>query len=94
MKHYIIVKLKDKAMLPELSEKAESIFSETLSIEGIRSVKVHTSCSDISNRYDLMIEMDMTPEALSLYVPCEPHQRWKALCDPLMESKVIFDCEE
>ena len=92
MKHYIIVKLKDSADMPALAEKAKEIFSETLQIPGVHSVKVKKSCSDKPNRYDLMIIMDIEPQALPVYDACDAHQRWKKLCDPLQESKAIFDC--
>ena len=92
MKHYIIVKLKDRANTEELAKKAKEIFAETLEIPGVHSVKVKKSCSELPNRYDLMIIMDIEPQALPVYADCEPHLRWKKLCDPLQESKAIFDC--
>ena len=93
MKHYIIIKINDKSALPELEAKAGEIFPKTLSIPGVSSVEVHRSCSDIPNRFDLMIIIEMQPEALAAYDASEPHQQWRRLCDPLLESKAIFDCE-
>ena len=93
MRHYIVIKLKDRSDLAYLAEKAEQIFAETLAIPGVDAVEVRRSCSDRTNRYDLMIEMAMTPEALPVYDDCDAHQRWKQICDPLQESKTIFDCE-
>ena len=93
MKHYIIIKTGDPAAAPDLAAKAEEIFPKTLAIPGINSVEVHRSCSDIPNRFDLMIIIDMEPEALSAYDVSEPHQEWKKICDPLLGYKAIFDCE-
>ena len=93
MKHYIIVKLKDRADMPALAEKAKEIFSETLQIPGVHSVKVKKSCSDKPNRYDLMIIMDIEPQVLPVYDASEPHLEWKRFCDPLLEKKTVFDCE-
>lgn len=92
MKHYIIVKLKDRSNTDMMAENAKEIFAETLAIPGVHSVKVKRSCSDKANRYDLMILMDIEPQALPVYDACDAHQRWKKLCDPLQESKAIFDC--
>ena len=93
MKHHVIIKISDPSALPYLAAKAEEIFQKTTSVPGVRSVEVHRSCSDIPNRFDLMIIIDMEPEALAAYDASEPHQEWKKLCDPLLASKAIFDCE-
>ena len=62
-------------------------------IEGIHAVKLHLSCSERSNRYDMMIEMVMEPEALPVYDASEPHLRWKQEYGGHIEAKAIFDCE-
>ena len=93
MKHYIIIKVNDPAALPGLAAKAEEIFPKTLSIPGVEAVEVHRSCSDIPNRFDLMIIIDMQPEALPVYDVSKAHQEWRRICDPLLENKAIFDCE-
>ena len=93
MKHYIILKLKKGTDVPALAKKAEEIFGLTLSVPGVESVEVFSSCSDLPGRFDLMIKIEMAPEALPVYDACEPHQQWRRLCDPLLENKVIFDCE-
>ena len=94
MKHYIIVKFKNGTDVKALYEPVKKIFDETLKIPGIHGVDVRTSCSDRDNRYDLMIVMDMEPEALPAYDVCEPHLRWKEQYGPLMEKKALFDCED
>ena len=94
MRHYIIIKLKDRSKRDEIAARAEEIFSQTLSIPGVETLSVRKSCSDKSNRFDVMIEIGLEPQALPVYDASEPHQRWKAYCDPYLESKTIFDCEE
>ena len=59
MKHYIIVKFVDGTDVKALEEPVCRIFEETLEIPGIHALKVKMSNSDRSNRYDLMIELDM-----------------------------------
>ena len=93
MKHFIIVKFRDRndtqKLLPEITE----LFNRTLEIPGVESVQVHPSNSTRENRYSLMIEMTLTPEALAVYDGCEAHRTWKAVYADRIESKAIFDCE-
>ena len=93
MKHYIIAKLKDGIDRKELVAPVTAIFEETLSIPGIRGVKVKPCCIDRANRYDLMIEIEMDPEALPAYDASEPHKRWKETYGSMLEAKTIFDSE-
>ena len=93
MRHYIIIKLKDRTLKSEAAQKARSIFEKTLQIEGVQSVNVYENCVDRPNRYDVMIEITMQPEALALYDPSDAHTEWKRYCDPLLEAKTVFDCE-
>ena len=64
MKHYIIAKFNEgcewKPMLGAITE----LFEETLQIPGVHAVTVKPCCINRPNRYDLMIEMEMEPEAL------------------------------
>ena len=46
-----------------------------------------------SNRHDLMIEMEMDPEALPVYDASAAHQEWKAKYGDAIQSKTIFDYE-
>ena len=94
MKHYIIVKFKEGTDVKALTEPVQGIFEETLSIPGIHGLSVKTSNSDRSNRYDLMIELDMDQEALPAYDASEPHHRWKNEYGDRIEKKAIFDCDE
>ena len=93
MKHYIIVKWKDPAVMAGKAGEIQELFNDTLSIERINAVTVHPSCSDRSNRHDLMIEMDMDPAALPAYDACTPHKEWKKNYGEFILQKTIFDCE-
>ena len=64
MRHFIIVKLKDPKEKETLAAPVKALFEQTLEIPGIHAVKLHLSCSERSNRYDMMIEMVMEPESL------------------------------
>ncbi len=93
MKHYIIVKFVEGSDVGALLEPVGAIFHETLRIPGVHGVVLKPSNSERPNRYDLMIEMDMEPEALSAYDCSEPHLRWKREYGELVEKKAIFDCD-
>ena len=94
MKHYIIAKLKDSSRKNELAGPVRALFEEALEIPGIHSVQVKPCCIDRPNRYDLMIVIDMDPEALPLYDASSPHKQWKEQYGDLLEKKTIFDSEE
>ena len=91
MKHYIIAKLKEGIDKETLVAPVTAIFEETLSIPGIHAVKVKPCCIDRPNRYDLMIEIEMDPEALPAYDASAPHKEWKARYDEHIAAKTIFD---
>ena len=93
MRHFIIVKLKDPNRRDPLSAQVKALVDQTLEIEGIHEVKLHLSCSERANRYDMMIEIIMEPEALAAYDVSEPHRRWKQEYGSHIEAKAIFDCE-
>ena len=93
MKHYIIVKFKDRDDTERVYDEVKTLFEKTLEIDGVNDVILHKSNSERENRYSLMIEMDMTKEALKVYDACEAHMQWKEECGHLIESKAIFDCD-
>ena len=93
MRHFIIVKLKDSKEKESLAGPVKALFEQTLEIEGIHQVKLHLSCSERPNRYDIMIEIIMEPEALAAYDISEPHRRWKQEYGSHIEAKAIFGCE-
>ena len=94
MKHLIIAKWSEgvdkKAMLAPVKE----IFDRTLEIPGIHAVSVVPCCIDRPNRYDILIEIDMDPEALSAYDASAPHKEWKDRYGNLLAAKAIFDRQE
>ena len=94
MKHHIIVKFSESApaldaMLPRIDE----IFSGVTQVPGVHSYELIRNCIDRSNRYHLMIVIDMDKEALEAYDDCAPHHQWKDEFTPLIEKKAIFDSE-
>ena len=71
-----------------------AIFEETCcQIPGIHTLDIRISNSDIANRYDLMIIIDMEKEALPAYATSEPHLRWKSEYGDRIAKKAIFDCD-
>ena len=94
MKHYIIVKFVPGTDVKALETPVRAIFEETLAIPGIHGLDMKFSCSDRANRYDLMIILDMNPEALPAYDVSEPHIRWKSEYGAIVAQKAIFDCED
>lgn len=94
MKHFIIVKFKDKSDTKRLLPDICRLFDKALLIDGVTDVKVHPSCSDRENRYSLMIEMTLTSAGLVAYDVSDMHKEWKNTYGDRIESKAIFDCEE
>lgn len=93
MKHFIIVKFHDSVNVPPLLEPIRDLFHKSLAIEGVSEVKVHISNTDLPNRHDLMIEMQLTPAALKAFDSSELHRAWKSTYGEYIASKVIFDCD-
>ena len=93
MEHYIIVKFTEGTDVKALVEPVRTIFEKTLEIPGIQALHIRTSNSDIENRYDLMIRIDMDKEALPAYAASEPHLRWKKEYGSRIAKKAIFDCD-
>lgn len=94
MKHYIIVKFNDDCDKEKLYGPIKELFNKSLEIEGVNGLDVYTSCIDLPNRYDLMIKMDLSLEALREFDSSEIHKKWKEEFGSYIESKTIFDCEE
>ena len=93
MKHYIIVKFKnDYNYLSEL-ESIKNMFNESLKLDGVNKIEIYESNSNLSNRYDLMIKMELTKEGLVNFDNSSIHSRWKSDYGKYIENKTIFDCE-
>lgn len=93
MRHFIIVKFKDSVDVHKLVEPIENLFRESLNIHGINRVEFYTSNVNMHNRYDLMIEMILSREALEKFDNSEIHKKWKINYGEYIESKAIFDCD-
>ena len=107
MKHLIIVKFKDNiwnredAASREMLADIKKIFNrtkqiegvQTQQIEGVHTVNIYENVTPRPNRHDLMIEMEMDPEALPVYDASATHQEWKAKYGDAIQSKTIFDYE-
>lgn len=96
MKHCIIVKFRPEvtaAMKEDMLPAIKELFGCTTSLDGVNGVNVFTNCTPRDNRYDLMIEIDMTKEALPAYDDCEWHHRWKDEYGKYIDKKAIFDYE-
>lgn len=94
MKHCILVKwnslIEDKkCILPEI----QSIFDKLLIFNEVKNVKLHQNVIDRSNRYDLLICIEMEKEFLPIYDESEPHSEWKQKFGKYVENKAIFDFE-
>lgn len=93
MKHYIIVKFKKDFDKQNALKPIKILFNKALDIEGVEQVSVIPSNSTRQNRYDLMIEMQMTPDGLEAYDISEMHKEWKQEYGSYIEAKAIFDCD-
>ena len=94
MKHCILAKFKPEvAKKQTLYERIRAMFSEAEQISGVHGVEVYTNCIDRSNRYDVMIVLDMDREALAIWDDSALHHSWKETFGELLEKKAIFDHE-
>lgn len=94
MKHHIIVKWNETVTdKQEILKEVRELYGGADRIDGIRNVALYPNCVDRANRYDLMIVLEMDPEALPRWDACEIHHRWKAEYGNRIGSKAIFDCE-
>lgn len=95
MKHCILAKYTPEAYAQrtELLPQIREIFSAATDIPGVHRVEIHANCVARSNRYDVMIVLDMDAAALPLYDDSAMHHRWKDTFGGLLEKKAIFDYE-
>lgn len=92
MTHYIIVKFHDNvADKPALCRRIEALFLPAAEMPGIHKVQLYPTCIHRPNRHDLMIRMEMEPEALAAFDASLIHQEWKEQFGPFVSSKTIFD---
>lgn len=93
MRHFIIVKFAEHIDWIKFIDPIKKLFETSLQIDGINHVNIYTSCIDLPNRYDLMIEMRLTKEALKKFDESEIHAKWKSDYGKYIINKTIFDCE-
>ena len=93
MKHYIIVKFNEIAEKEKLINPIKELFQKAMSIKDIVKVDIYESNMDLPNRYDLMIKMDLSKDALEEFDNGEIHKEWKERFGGYIASKTIFDCE-
>ena len=94
IKHFIIVKWNSsmydkKSILSDI----QSIFSKLLVYKEVKSIQFFENIVDRSNRYDLMICIEMEKEFLPTYDQSESHREWKEKYGKFVENKAIFDSE-
>ena len=95
IKHFIIVKWNSsmydkKSILSDI----QSIFSKLLVYKEVKSIQFFENVVDRSNRYDLMIVIEMDKEILPVYDESEQHKEWKQKFGKYVENKAIFDFED
>ncbi|MCI1723503.1 MAG: hypothetical protein LKM41_12100 [Lachnospiraceae bacterium] len=92
MKHDILVKYNETVTDKKAMEaEVRNLFQGVLSVEGVHGVAVIPNTVERPNRYDLLIEIEMEPSALSAYDECETHKQWKKNYAQYLEGKAIFD---
>lgn len=95
MKHCILAKYRPEVYPRrlELLPRIREIFAPLTALNGISGVEVYPNCVARDNRYDVLIVLDMTPDALPQYDASAPHRLWKEEFGPLLAQKAIFDFE-
>lgn len=95
MKHCILAKYTAEIYprREELLPRVREIFSAAGDIPGVVGAEVFPNCVDRANRYDVLIVLEMSRDALAAYDESAMHHRWKDEFGPLLEQKAIFDFE-
>lgn len=93
MKHYIIVKFNEKTEKEKIINPIRELFQKSIKIKEVEKVEIYESNTDLPNRYDLMIKMDLSKNALKEFDNGEIHKEWKEKFGKYIMSKTIFDCE-
>ena len=94
MLHHILVKWNDQvADKLAMADRVRAVFAPAGSVPGVRRAMIKPNVVDRPNRYDLLIVLDMVPEALTAWDESDIHKNWKADFSSLIEKKAIFDCD-
>ena len=77
MQHCILVKwTPDAGDRDALAKEAEAIFAQAVADGVATALTIRRNVINRPNRYDLLIELTMTPDMLPAYDASEPHHRW------------------
>ena len=95
MKHCILVKFNDTVTdKAALCAEIERFWAEsTAEMPMVQSAECRRNVVERPNRYDLLIRLDLAPEALPAYDASAQHAAWKAQYGKFLAQKVIFDYE-
>lgn len=93
MKHHIIVKFSDAvtdktALLGDI----KALFAAAEPIPGVRGYQFFPNCVARPNRYDLMIIVELEPDALPNWDESPLHKSWLSDFGDIVAQKAIFDC--
>ena len=96
MQHHVIVKFNDKVKdKVAFADEIGNLFRGMVgTVKGVHKVSPHKNCINMSNRYDLMIIVDMDKNALDAYSVSPIHDKWINDYSEYLESKVIMDYED
>ena len=96
MQHHVIVKFNEKVKDKiALADEIGLLFKGMEgTVPGVHKVSPHKNCINMSNRYDLMIIVDMEKEALEAYSNSAIHDKWINEYPQFLESKVIMEYED
>ena len=93
MKHYIIVKFEKTVNVKDVLNPIKTLFNRAVDIKGVDEIEIYTSNINLPNRYDLMIKMTLSRQALTEFDNSDIHKEWKSKFGKYVISKTIFDCE-
>lgn len=93
MTHYIIVKFYENTEKKSLINPIRELFQKATAIKDVEKIDIYESNMDLSNRYDLMIKMVLSENALNEFDNGEIHKEWKEKFGKYIMNKTIFDCE-
>ena len=93
MNHYIIVKFNDSIEKESIINSIKELFQKAIAIKEEEKIDIYQSNIDLPNRYDLMIRMVLTKNALNEFDNGEIHKEWKERFGKYIMNKTIFDCE-
>ena len=95
MKHCILAKYRPEVYprRQELLPRIRQIFSAASELKGVSGASVYPNCVARDNRYDVLIVLDMAPEALPVYDASAMHHLWKEEFGPLLAQKGLGEVE-